>query len=408
MTGRSRRRVAVLTTGRADYGLLYWLLRAVVDDPDLELLLYVTGSHLAPAFGHTVAAIEADGVPIARRVAILEDGPAPADTPGAAAQAMARALTGFSDALAGDRPDVLVLLGDRYEIVPVALACVLHGVPIAHLHGGETTAGALDDLFRHAVTKLATWHFAATEAYRRRIVQMGEAPERVFCFGAPGLDHLHRTPLLSRAELAARLGLPLDAPTALVTYHPVTAEPGRAVAQVDALLAALAAEAPLQAVCTKANADPEGRAINARLEAFGRAHPERVRVVDDLGTLGYLSALAHLELVVGNSSSALIEAPSFARPAVNVGRRQAGRERARNVIDVGNDVEDVRRGIRLARSEAFRASLRGMTNPYAGAGDGRVSERIVARLKRLLAEPAPAGKPFVDLGATGQEGTAHA
>ena len=389
----STARIAVLTTTRADYGLLYWVLRAILDDPDVELLLYVTGSHLSPAFGVTADTIETDGIPIRRRVEVL----LAADTPTAVGKAMALALAGFSDALAEDRPDVLVLLGDRFEIVPVALACVVHGVPVAHIHGGEATEGALDEYFRHAVTKLATLHFAATEAYRRRILQLGEAPERTFAFGAPGLDHLHRTDLPSRATLQDALGLPLDRPTALVTYHPVTAEPGVAGAQIDALLAALLAEEPLRAVFTQPNADAEGRAIQERIEHFCHDHPDRFRFVANLGTRRYLGCLRHLDLMVGNSSSGLVEAPSFRMPVVNVGTRQRGRIRAPNVIDVGNDEAEIRRGVRTAMSPEFRTGLSGMTNPYDPVGDGRVSERIVVELKRFVREGAPRAKAFVDL-----------
>jgi UDP-hydrolysing UDP-N-acetyl-D-glucosamine 2-epimerase len=386
-------RIAVATTTRADYGLLVWLLRAIQADPELELLLYVSGTHLSPEFGSTALQIEADGIEVHRRIEILQA----QDTPSGTTQAMALALAGFGDALAIDRPDVLVLLGDRFEIVPIALACVAHGVPVAHLHGGERTEGALDEYYRHAVTKLATLHFAATEAYRRRILQMGEPPERAFAFGAPGLDHIHRTELLPRADLERALGLTLDRPTALVTYHPVTAEPGDGVAQVEALLAALLAEAPLQAVFTQPNADAEGRAIHARVAAFCRSHPHRFRLVANLGTQRYLSCLRHLDLLVGNSSSGLIEAPSFGLPVVNVGTRQRGRLRAANVIDVDPTEAAIRSGLRHAASKEFRDSLRDMTNPYDPNGDGRVSERIVAALKTFARDPGSRHKAFVDL-----------
>lgn len=389
----SSARIAVLTTTRADYGLLYWVLRAIMDDADLDLLLYATGGHLSPALGHTVDAIEADGIPVHRRIEIL----LAADTPTAVSKAMALALTGFGDALAEDRPDGLVLLGDRFEIVPVALACVVHGIPVAHVHGGETTEGALDEYFRHAVTKLATLHFPATEAYRQRILQLGEAPERTFAYGAPGLDHLHHTELPSRAALQDALALPLDRPTALVTYHPVTAEPGEAGVQIEALLAALLAETPLQAVFTQPNADAEGRAIQQRIERFCRDEPERFRFVANLGTPRYLGCLRHLDLLVGNSSSGLVEAPSFRMPVVNVGTRQRGRVRAANVIDVANDEPAIRQGVRTALAPSFRERLRGMTNPYDPVGDGRVSERIVRELKRFVREGVPRRKAFVDV-----------
>ena len=386
-------RIAVVTTSRADYGLLFWLLRAIDEDPELDLLLYVSGSHLSPDFGSTVGEIEADGFRIARRIEIL----LASDTPSACSKAMGLALIGVGDALAEDRPDVLVVLGDRFEIVPVASAAVVHGVPVAHIHGGETSEGALDEYYRHAVTKLATLHFPATEVYARRIRQMGEDPAHTHVVGAPGLDHVHRTPLLSRTALEAALGIPLNSPTALVTFHPVTTEPGRGRAQVEALVAALRAEAPLRAVFTKANPDTEGRAINQRIAACCDAEPARFRLVDNLGTQRYLSCLRHLDLMVGNSSSGLIEAPSFGLPAVNVGSRQRGRVAAANVIHVGNDVDDLRRGIRTALSSEFRAGLEGLQNPYDHHGDGRNSERIAATLKAFARSPWTGAKRFVDL-----------
>ena len=389
----TRARIAVLTTGRADYGHLVWIARAVQDDPDLELLLYATGSHLATSFGDTVREIEDDGLPVHRRIEIL----LAADTASAAAKAAALALSGFGDAIADDRPDVLVLLGDRFEIVPVALACVLHSVPVAHVHGGETTEGAQDEYFRHAVTKLATLHFPATEAYRRRILQMGERPDRTHAFGAPGLDHLHRTPLLGREEVQQVLGLALDRPTALVTYHPVTTEPGEAGSQIDGLLAALLAEAPRQAVFTAPNADPEGRIVHERIRRFCRSHPERFRLVENLGTERYLSSLRHLDLLIGNSSSGLVEAPSFAIPVVNVGTRQRGRVTAPNVLCVGYGEAAIREGIRRALSAEFREGLRDMTNPYDRFADGRVSARIVEALKTFVRDSSPRTKAFVDL-----------
>ena len=389
----SRVRVAIVTTSRADYGLLYWLLRAIDEDPEMDLLLYVTGSHLSPEFGSTVHQIEADGFRVARRIEIL----LASDTPTACSKSMGLALIGAGDALAEDRPAVLVVLGDRFEIVPMALAAVVHGVPVAHLHGGEASEGSLDEYYRHAVTKLASLHFAATEVYARRILQMGEDPARTHVVGAPGLDHLHRTPLLSRAALAEALDMQLDQPTALVTFHPVTTERGRAAAQVEALLAALLAEAPLQAVFTKANPDTEGRVINQRIATVCDANPTRFRLVDNLGTQRYLSCLRHLDLLVGNSSSGLTEAPSFGLPVVNVGARQRRRIAAANVIHVGNDADAIRSGIRTALSSVFREGLMGLVNPYDPHGDGCVSERIAAAIKAFTRTPWDGAKRFVDL-----------
>ncbi len=385
--------IAICTTTRADYGLLYWLIREIEADPELALLLYVTGSHLSSAFGNTVQEIEADGLAVSRRIEILEAD----DGPTAASIAAGRAAAGFGEAFAQDRPAFVVLLGDRFEIVPIAVAAVIHGVPVAHLHGGETSQGAVDEYFRHAVTKLASLHFTATEAYRRRVLQMGEAPATVHNLGAPGLDHLHRTPLLTREALADELGLTLDHPTLLVTYHPVTTEPGEAVRQIDAILAAIADLDTVQAVFTKANADPEGQAINARLAEFCAAQPERYRLFNNLGTRRYLSCLRHLSLMVGNSSSGLLEAPSFELPVVNVGARQHGRIRAANVIQVVCETEPIRQAVEQGLSAEFRNGLAGLQNPYDRFNDGRVSARIKDELKAFAHAPVARCKTFVDL-----------
>ncbi len=388
--------IAVCTTTRADYGLLYWLIREIAADPELDLLLYVTGSHLSPAFGNTVREIEADGLGVSRRIEIL----AADDGPTGASAAAGRAAAGFGEAFAQDRPALVVLLGDRFEIVPIAVAAVIHGVPVAHLHGGETSQGAVDEYFRHAVTKLASLHFTATEAYRRRILQMGESPATVHNLGAPGLDHLHRTALLPREELAGELGLPLDHPTLLVTYHPVTTEPGEAVRQIDAILAAIADLDTVQAVFTKANADPEGQAINARLAEFCSAQPERYRLFDNLGTRRYLSCLRHLSVMVGNSSSGLLEAPSFELPVVNVGERQHGRIRVANVIQVMCETAAIRQAVEQGLSVEFRNRLVGLENPYDRFNDGRVSARIKDELKAFARAPVTRCKTFVDLECT--------
>lgn len=392
------KRVAVVSTTRADYGLLHWFIREVLADPDLELLLYVSGSHLAPEFGNTVSEIEADGVPIYRRIPIFASSDAGADAPVAATDAAGTALQEFGRALAEDSPHAVVVLGDRFEIVPVALAGVLHAVPVVHVHGGEVSAGALDEYFRHAVTKLASLHLPATEEYRRRLLQLGEPPDRVEVVGAPGLDHLYRTDLIPRRELFEALGLRTDRPTAIVTYHPVTTEPGTGLAAVEALSEALLGVDELQVLFTKANADVEGRAINDFLLDLCREHADRFALRDNLGSRTYLSCLKHFDVLVGNSSSGLIEAPAFALPVVNVGPRQDGRTRARNVIDVPITSADIGRGIAQALSPAFRAQLQGMSNPYDPYADGNVAGRMSHAIKRFLAAGASMRKEFVDLG----------
>lgn len=391
------KRVAVATTSRADYGILYWFLREVIEDPELELLLYVTGSHLASEFGNTVDVIVEDGLPIHRSIPILTGENAGSDSPVAATDAAGRALTEFGRALAADELDLLVLLGDRYEIVPIALASVLHSVPVAHVHGGEISTGALDEYFRHAITKLATLHFPATAEYGRRLLQLGEREDRVKVVGAPSLDHMRRTELLSEESLVDLLGLRLEAPTAVVTFHPVTTEPGTGMAAVQALAGALSSRPELQVLFTKANADMEGRAINAYLADLVQRHPDRFILRDNLGSKVYFSCLKHFDLLVGNSSSGLIEAPAFGLPVVNVGSRQDGRTRARNVIDVPAITDEISRGIDTALSTEFRAALTGMPNPYDPYPAGSVAARMAAAIKEFLSEDHSMRKEFVDI-----------
>jgi UDP-N-acetylglucosamine 2-epimerase (non-hydrolysing)/GDP/UDP-N,N'-diacetylbacillosamine 2-epimerase (hydrolysing) len=305
-------------------------------------------------------------------------------------------MISLADALQEILPDLVVILGDRFEIVPVALAAVIFRMPVAHIHGGEISQGAIDETFRHAVTKMASIHFAATEPYRQRILQMGESPALTFNVGAPGLDALYRLPLLGRAELETALDFSLDGAVALVTYHPVTIEPGSASQQIANVLTAIEASG-IRAVFTKANADLEGGVINRRLADFCHSSPERFRLFDNLGQVRYLSCMKTLDLMLGNSSSGLIEAPSFRLPVVNVGIRQKGRTRAANVIDVENSVEKIMEGIAQALSPAFKRSLEGMQNPYDRFLDGMTSRRIKDTLKAIPLSDFLMGKEFRDL-----------
>jgi UDP-N-acetylglucosamine 2-epimerase (non-hydrolysing)/GDP/UDP-N,N'-diacetylbacillosamine 2-epimerase (hydrolysing) len=388
----TRRRIAAVTTSRADFGNLRWLLEEIHRDRRLELQLIVSGMHLDPHFGQTAAEIEETGLPVARRLPMLLVG----DDPLAATKSIGVGVLSFADALNQLAPDMLLLLGDRFEILAPAIAAFMQRIPIAHVHGGETSQGALDEGVRHAVTKLATWHFPATDAYARRIRQMGEPAERVFMFGAPGIDALHRLRLLSRAALARTLQFSLEPPVALVTYHPVTLEPGTGRQHVRALLRALD-DTGVRAIVTAANADPEGRAINEETDAFCARYPERFKRVQNLGHRLYFSCLAHCALVAGNSSSGLVEAPSFRIPVVNIGARQQGRVRAGNVIDVDVTQSAIAAGIHRALSPEFRRSIRGVVNPYDPRNDGHNSRRIKEQLARLAITPDVRKKQFVDL-----------
>jgi UDP-N-acetylglucosamine 2-epimerase (non-hydrolysing)/GDP/UDP-N,N'-diacetylbacillosamine 2-epimerase (hydrolysing) len=380
-----RRTICVVTTSRADYGILRWLMKEIREDPELELSVIATGAHLSSEFGMTVSEIEADGFRVDRQIEMLLS----SDSAPAIVKSIGVETISLADALREIGPEFVVVLGDRYEIVPVALASVVFGMPVVHIHGGESSQGSIDEAFRHAVTKMASVHFPAAEAYRDRIIQMGEDPDRVFCFGAPGLDALHRLSLLDRRALETDLKFPLEGTVALVTYHPVTTEPGAAAEQIGNLLDAIEATG-LRAVFTKANADLEGSVINRKIAEFCDRDPARFRLFENLGQARYLSCLKGLDLMVGNSSSGLIEAPSFRLPVVNIGDRQKGRIRAGNVIDAGSAAEQIREGIFRALSPGFRALLEGLENPYDRFRDGMTSRRIKDTLKQM-----PPGKSLI-------------
>ncbi len=366
------RTIAVVTVGRSDYGIYLPLLRAIQSEAGLRLVLVVAGMHLSKEYGLTVEEIEADGFHIGERVHM-----APAsDSAEAVGHAMGVGTSGFAGAYARLRPDLLVLLGDRYEMHSAAAAAVPFNIPVAHIHGGESTEGAIDEQFRHSITKMSHLHFASTELYARRIIQMGEQPWRVTVSGAPALDNLRVMDMLTVDELSVRLGVDLSLPTLLVTYHPVTLEIENTEEQMRELLAALE-RWEHNVVFTYPNADPSNRLIVEMIlrSAEGR---ERFQVKMNLGTQVYFSLMGLAAAMVGNSSSGIIEAASFKLPVVNIGKRQAGRIRPDNVIDVEASDMDILEGIRLATSSDFRGRLAGLVNPY---GDGRAADRIVAALK---------------------------
>jgi UDP-hydrolysing UDP-N-acetyl-D-glucosamine 2-epimerase len=368
------RTIAVVTVSRSDYGHLGPVLRALRDAPDVRLLLFVAGAHLVPEFGLTVREIEADGWPIAECVDMLE----PDDSPEAVAGATGRGVQGFARAYAKHRPDLVVLLGDRFEMLAAAVAALPFALPVAHIHGGEVTEGAMDNQIRHAISKLAHLHFASAPIHAERLARMDEEPWRIHMVGAPGLDRLRGRPLLSREELARRLDLPARGPWILVTFHPVTLEHQDTTRHVEELVAALQA-APGTLVVTYPNADPAGRTIIAALEAFARRSTQ-VRLQPTLGEDVYLALLEHADVMVGNSSSGLIEAPSFGLPTVNIGSRQRGRLRGDNVIDVDYGRDEIARGLGAALASGLRSRLRARPNPY---GDGAAAPRIVEVLRRV-------------------------
>jgi UDP-hydrolysing UDP-N-acetyl-D-glucosamine 2-epimerase len=382
------RRLLIATAGRSDYGIYRPILDRIEAESALDYALLVTGQHLSAAGGETVREIEKDGRPIAARIALPETSSSRA----AVAEAMAAALDGTGALLARGDFDMVVVLGDRFEMFAVAAACVPFNIPVAHIHGGEVSFGAIDDSLRHAMTKMAHLHFAATEDYARRIRQLGEEDWRVTVSGAPALDTIMKAALPDRATLSARFGLPLDEPPLMVTFHPVTRQFGEAERQTRALLSALEA-VDLPVVLTAPNADVESDVIRALFADFLKRRQGRAWLVESFGALNYLAMLREARAAVGNSSSGLIETPGFALPTVNIGDRQMGRTRAANVIDCAADADAIEAAIRQAVDPAFRTALAGMANPY---GDGNAAERIVTTLRDVPIDARLTGKIFAD------------
>ena len=365
-----RRTIAVVTSSRADYSHLYWPLRALAEHPDVELRLIVMGAHLSPEFGSTVAEIERDGFAVDGRVECLLS----SDTDVGMAKTIGLATLSLADLLGTMRPDLLLLIADRYEMLAPASVALALRIPVAHIEGGEISEGAIDDAVRNALTKMSHVHFTSTEGARARVIAMGEEAWRVHRAGAPSLDHLVKGKLHSRADLEGRIGIEVKKNAVLVAYHPVTLLEDT-TEEAEALFRALAATEGQILFCYP-NSDAGSRSLIRRTRAFlderGDGH-----LFTNLDALTYWSLLAQVELLLGNSSSGIMETASFALPTVNVGLRQKGRERAANVIDVAPAVEAILEGIARARTAEFRESLAGMANPY---GDGRASERIVSVL----------------------------
>ncbi len=357
-----KRRIAVITGARADYGLLYWLIHDLHHAEDMELQLLATGMHLMPEFGNTIEVIRKDGFPVAEEV----DLGLVSDEPEAIAVAMGRGMIGFAGAFSRLRPDLVVILGDRFEMLSAASAAFVQRIPIAHIHGGEVTEGALDEGFRHAITKLSHLHFTAAEPYRRRVIQMGEQPSRVFDVGAPGLDHLRRSTLLSREALEHALDFKLGRMNFLVTFHPATLDLDDAATQCKELLTALDAFEDARIIFTLPNADPGGRAIIPLLEDYTDSHAGRCALFASLGQLRYLSLMKEVQVVIGNSSSGIIEAPALGVPTVNIGDRQRGRLRARSVLDCPPLAPVIASRMREALSPEFRRACTPIAPPYGG------------------------------------------
>ena len=381
------RTIGAVTVARSDYGVYLPVLRRIEAEPELRLYLLVSGMHLSPEFGLTVKTVEADGFEIGDRIEML----LASDTPHGIAKSMGLGVIGFAQSYARRRPDILLVLGDRFDMFAAALAALPFKIPVAHIHGGEVTEGAIDDALRHSMTKLSHLHFVATPEYAQRVAQLGEESWRITISGAPSLDNLHGMTLLTREELEARFALRLQTPPLLVTFHPVTLEYEQAEWQTRELLAALE-ESGLPVVFTLPNADTNGRVIIQLIEEYVGAHPS-AQIVANLGTQGYFSLMAYAAAMVGNSSSGIAEALSFKLPVVNIGSRQKGRVRAENVIDVGYERSEIVTGVRQAISSGFRARLSHLANPY---GEGHAADAIVRRLVEVQLDERLIVKRFVD------------
>lgn len=384
------KKVCVVTGTRAEYGLLKPVIERISKDEELELYLIATGTHLSPEFGLTYKEIENDGYIINKKIEMLLS----ADTPGSIVKSMGVEMIGFADAFADVCPDMVVILGDRYEMLAAASAALIYRIPIAHIHGGETTEGLIDEAIRHAITKMSYLHFAATAVYRNRIIQLGESPERVFDVGALGTENIKTVKLMDKEELEESIGFNFCCNTIMVTYHPVTLEEQSSAEQFQNLLNVLKNRKELNIIFTKANSDMDGRIINRMIDEFVAENKERSVAYVSLGQIRYLSALQYCSMVIGNSSSGIIEVPSFHIPTVDIGDRQRGRAASDSVIHCGTGAEDINNALCKAMQDDFRQSIKNAKNPYEGEN---TSSEIVGIIKHFLQDNIDLKKKFYDL-----------
>lgn len=372
--------ICVVTGTRADYGLLYWPIKELQKLKDVQVNLVATGSHLSKKHGHTVDAIKADGFVIDAEIDIEIEG----DRPGDILRVMGCALNKFSNYFEKRRPDLLLILGDRYEIFSVVQAAMVHNIPIAHIHGGEVTEGAIDDSIRHAITKMSHFHFTSTEEYRKRVIQMGEDPSRVFCVGAPGLDNIKKLKLLSKNDLEISLGCTFNEKNVLVTFHPVTISEEQTIKETKSFFKALSRLPDnVSFFVTMPNADTYSGNILSVIEELKKENPVRVYLFTSLGQLRYLSLMNKVDVVAGNSSSGIIEAPFMEKAVVNVGDRQKGRASSQHVIHVSGDNQKIFEALELALSKNFQEQAHNTQGIY---GDGESGPRIAKILDKYFAE----------------------
>jgi GDP/UDP-N,N'-diacetylbacillosamine 2-epimerase (hydrolysing) len=368
------RKICVITGTRAEYGLLRWIMQGIKEDSDLTLQIIATGMHMSSEFGLTYRTIEQDGFEIDRKVEMLTS----SDTSVGIAKSMGLGMIGFADALNELRPDLIIVLGDRFEIFSAVSAALVARIPVAHIHGGEATEGLIDESIRHSITKMSHFHFVAAEEYRQRVIQLGEQPNRVFLVGGPGIDSINRLNLLNRAELEDSINFKLGLKNLLITFHPVTLEIITAEKQLEELLRALADLKDTHLIFTMPNADTDGRELIKLIQNFVAQHPN-ARAYTSLGQLRYLSCVAQVDGVVGNSSSGLVEVPSFKKGTINIGDRQRGRLQAESVINCEPERNSIATALNELYSSRFQTGLRQVINPY---GNGGASESIVSVIKK--------------------------
>lgn len=368
--------VCVVTATRAEYGLLKNIIKLIEKDEELKLVLVATGTHLSKDFGYTVTEIREDKLPISAEIDILveEEGGI------SASKTMAKAFYKFSDFFKNCKPDMLVVLGDRYELLPICACAMNEQIPISHISGGEITEGVIDDTIRHCVTKMSYLHFVSCEAYRKRVIQLGEEPSRVFNFGDVGVENICNMKLMGKSELEQEIGFCLDNPYGVVTFHPVTLEKASALKQLEELLNALKATEDMNFIITKSNADTEGKEINDRIDEFVEKN-KNCKSYYSLGLLRYLSAVQYSEFVIGNSSSGIVEVPAFGIPTINIGDRQKGRLQANSILNCEPEKEAIIRQIKMVRREEFKNNIKIDQNPYKGKD---TSKLIVETIKRFL------------------------
>ena len=383
------RKICVITGTRAEYGLLYNLMKAIKDNANLELQVVATGMHLSPEFGLTYKEITKDGFTINKKIEMLVS----ADTPSAISKSTGLGIIGFADAFAELKPDIVILLGDRYETLAVACAAIFQRIPIGHISGGETTTGAFDEAIRHAITKMSWWHFVGANEYKNRVIQLGEDPKRVHLVGGMGVDYIKKTNLLKKHDLQKLLGFNFGKKNILVTFHPVTLENNKSEKQFLELLNFLKTLKNTQIIFTCPNSDTDNKVINQLIEKYVSKYSNNSISFTSMGQLNYVSTLQYVDAVIGNSSSGLTEAPTFNIGTINIGDRQKGRLKADSVIDCLPNKESINNAIKKLYSKSFQKKLTFVKNPY---GDGDATEKI---MKILTNEPMPNDikKVFYDL-----------